>query len=77
MLNLGAASDFVYHWLLNNVNEGAIAASKIPRKILAVSRPWYLEVAAVQAVTRPHRRTFRPSHLATGTFCKMYAAEIS
>jgi hypothetical protein len=37
-LNLGACSDLVYHWLLMSMRQGAIEASKMPRKMRATSR---------------------------------------
>lgn len=36
--NLGACSDLVYHWLLINVRDGPIEASKMPKNILATRR---------------------------------------
>lgn len=38
ILKRGAASDLVYHWLLMSIREGAMAASNMPRNILAANR---------------------------------------
>ena len=48
------------------MSEGAMAASKIPKKIRAERRVRYEVVAAVQAVQTPQRVTFRESHFAGG-----------
>jgi hypothetical protein len=56
-----------------SIREGAMAASNMPKNILAANKEWKLWAAAVQAVAIPQQKMFAPSHFATGTFCKTMA----
>jgi hypothetical protein len=50
------------------VRQGAIAASNMPRKILATRRPVKLLQAAVQPVATPQSATLMAKYFAAGTF---------
>jgi len=67
----------LYHCEDNSIKQGAIAASKMPKKIRQTSMVVYEVAAAWQAVAIPHKTTLIPSHFATPTFCKMKPVFVS